>query len=85
MIRAVIENIVLFLLPTVIYVIFAVLVRGDKQKPLDDAPVLWLVLGGALLVVTVLVVFGQTSGGHPGQHYDPAVFRDGKLQPGGFH
>lgn len=84
MIRVVIENIVLFLLPTVVYVVFAALIRTDGKRSLDDAPVLWLIVGGALLVVTVLVVFGQTPGGLPDQHYEPPVFKDGKLQPGGF-
>jgi hypothetical protein len=84
MIRVVIENIVLFLLPMVLYILYAAVVRTDGQKVLDDAPVFWLATGGILLVLIVMVVFANTPGGRPDQHYEPPVFKDGKLQPGGF-
>lgn len=85
MIRLIIENVLLFLLPTLMYLGYMYLVRSDKDKPanlLDDAPLIWLFAAGTLLVVIVLVVFGNVSGGQPGQPYQPPVFRDGKIQPG---
>jgi hypothetical protein len=84
MIRIVIENILLFLLPTVLYVGYVLLTRGvpTKGSLLDEAPLVWLFAAGALLVVLVLVAFGSTSGGRPDQHYEPPSMKDGQIQPG---
>lgn len=96
MIRTVIENLLLFLLPTLLYVAWVLFERsrtktsedGDADEQwamrnvLDDAPLLWLFVSGALLVIVTLTFFGTSSGGKPGQHYEPGVFRDGKIQPG---
>jgi hypothetical protein len=85
MIRIVIENVLLFLLPTALYLLYATVSRanGDtKRKPLDDAPLLWLFAAGAALVVLVLVAFGNVSGGLPTDGYTPPSFEGGKLKPG---
>lgn len=93
MIRIVIENLLLFLLPTVAYVGWVLIARPERvertadgrviaSKLLDDAPLLWLAAAGALLLVVVLVTFGSTSGGRPGQQYVPPVYKDGQIQPG---
>jgi hypothetical protein len=84
MIRIVLENILLFLLPLVLYVAYVLLTRGvpEKGNVLDDAPLIWLSLAGAMLVVIVLVAFGSTSGGRPGQHYEPPSMKDGHIEPG---
>jgi hypothetical protein len=85
MIRIVIENILLFLLPTLIYVAYMFLKQRGQGGPaayLDEAPLVWLFSAGAMLVVITLVVFGSVSGGKPGQTYEPPVFRDGKIEPG---
>jgi Family of unknown function (DUF6111) len=85
MIRIVIENVLLFLLPTLIYIAYVFLRRrgeGGSGAVFDDAPLLWLFAAGAMLVVITLVAFGSTSGGKPGQVYEPAVFRGGKIEPG---
>ena len=93
MIRVVIENLLLFLLPAMCYVGWVLIARPHTvertpagrimpTKLLDDAPLLWLAAAGALLLVVVLVAFGSTSGGKPGQHYEPPVFKDGKIEPG---
>lgn len=86
MIRVVIENIVLFFLPMAIYVTYVLLTRSSdsKQGVLDDAPFLWLVLAGTMLVFIVLLAFGSTSGGKPGQTYTPpSLSKDGTVDPGG--
>ena len=97
MIRIIIENLLLFLLPTALYLGY-VLVMRRMQSPnapagapgtgtqgagalLDDAPVLWLFGAGAVLVVVTLIAFGSTSGGRPGQHYEPSVLKDGQIEP----
>lgn len=94
MIRTVIENVLLFLLPTFLYLAWVLFQRsraeagddeaGDQQtvtRLLDGAPLLWLFVSGALLVIVTLTAFGSSSGGKPGQHYAPSVFKDGKIQP----
>ena len=85
MIRIVIENLLLFLLPTAAYVAFVILTRNDGTKAgqvIDEAPLIWLFVAGAALVVLTLIVFGDTSGGKPGQAYDPPTMKDGKIEPG---
>lgn len=93
MIRIVIENLLLFLLPTVAYIGWVLIARPETlernasgkvmaSRLLNDAPLLWLAAAGALLLVVVLVAFGSTSGGKPGQHYSPPVYKDGRIQPG---
>jgi hypothetical protein len=87
MIRIVIENLLLFLLPTAMYIAYAYLQRRAKPDEkqgglLDDAPLIWLFVVGAALVVVVLVAFGSTSGGKPGQGYTPPSFEGGKVTPG---
>lgn len=97
MIRTVIENLLLFLLPTFVYVAWVLFRRtreeGDERAPdgadtshpvvraLDDAPLLWLFASGALIVIVTLALFGSTSGGKPGQQYQPSILKDGKIQP----
>ena len=85
MMRIVVENLLLFLLPTLIYVAYIYLTRAEKpdgRAMLDEAPLLWLFAIGAGLVVVTLMVFGSTSGGKPGEVYQPPVLRDGKIVPG---
>jgi hypothetical protein len=94
MIRVFIENLLLFLLPTLIYVAYAMLTRpaADENEPatdrarraFDDAPLVWLFGAGALMILVTLIAFGSTDGGKPGQVYKPASVRDGKVDPGHF-
>lgn len=92
MIRMVLENLILFLLPTIIYLLYAWMMRpegaggpGGRKgpvAPLDDAPLVWLFATGAILVITTLVLFQSNTGGKPGQHYTPPSFEDGHIEPG---
>lgn len=86
MVRIIVENVLLFLLPTAIYVAYVLLWRRAEGvsggNVLDDAPLIWLVAAGAALVIITLIAFGSVSGGQPGQTYQPPVFRDGKIEPG---
>lgn len=96
MIRTVVENLLLFLLPTFIYVAWVLFERARADKAagaenatgpqpvttvLDDAPLLWLFASGAILVILTLSLFGSSSGGKPGQQYQPSILKDGKIQP----
>jgi hypothetical protein len=85
MIRILLENILLFLLPTIIYIAYRLLTREENTssaRVLDDAPLLWLFVAGAALALATLVFFGSTTGGKPGQVYVPPVLEDGKIVPG---
>ena len=84
MIRIVAENILLFLLPTIVYVAYVYMTREEKpgaMRVLDDAPLIWLFVAGAALVVITLVSFGSVTGGKPGQVYTPPAFKDGRIEP----
>jgi hypothetical protein len=85
MIRIVAENILLFLLPTIVYVAYIYMTREEKPgatRVLDDAPLIWLFVAGAALVVVTLVTFGSISGGNPDQIYTPPSMKDGRIEPG---
>lgn len=93
MIRVVIENILLFLLPTVAYIAWVLIARSDSlertpdgrikaSRVLNDAPFMWLAAAGTIFLILALVAFGSTSGGRPGQTYSPPVLKDGKIEPG---
>lgn len=94
MIRTVIENLLLFLLPTFLYVAWVLFRRSRDEsekdaeetghpiaRVLDDAPLLWLFASGALIVIVTLAFFGTSSGGKPGQQYRPSTMKDGKIEP----
>lgn len=94
MIRIVVENVLLFLLPTFLYLAYVFFTRATSGKDengdtaaaasslLDDAPLLYLFAAGVLLVIATLVVFGSTTGGKPNQPYVPPSIKDGRIEPG---
>jgi hypothetical protein len=84
MIRLVIENILLFLLPAAVYFGYILLTRrGTTPGVINDAPLLWLLSSGALLVMATLIYFASTTvGGRPDQKYTPPYMKDGRIQPG---
>lgn len=85
MTRIVAEIILLFLLPTLLWVGYAYLTREERPDGtyiLKDAPLFYLIPAGAALVLVTLVVFGSREGGTPGKPYDPPVLKDGKIEPG---
>ncbi len=87
MIRVVIENILLFLLPTAIYVGYVLLTRSGNTSAgavVNDAPLVWLFVAGALLVAATLIYYATvTPGGMPGQTYTPPrMGKDGRIEPG---
>lgn len=84
MIRVLIENIVLFLLPTIAYLAYVLLTRRAAQGPariLEGAPLLWLFASGAAIVLLTLTFLSSTTGGKPGEAYRPNVIKDGRIVP----
>ena len=85
MIRTIIEVMLAFLMPSAVYVAFAMLGRRrgtSVSAILNRAPILALLLTGAMTVVAVMTFFGKVGDGKPGQAYEPAVFENGKVTPG---
>lgn len=85
MIRIVIENVLLFLLPTAMYLGYVLLTRRATSAGtvINDAPLIWLFVTGAVLVGATLVYYGMTStGGRPDQTYTPPRVKDGRIEPG---
>lgn len=90
MIRLIIENILLFLLPTVLYVLYVMMRRSSQRdntvtRALESAPLVPLFGLGFVLMISVLAYFAsRTTGGEPGQTYRPPQVVDGKITPGRF-
>lgn len=85
MIRIVIENIFVFLIPTLVYIGWIAFVRNDwpgLYNVLRDAPLVRLFVLGALLMLTALTVFSSREHNKPGQTYVPPTFENGTLKPG---
>lgn len=86
MIRIVLLNLLLLLLPTLLYVGYTHLTSPNPPKGplriLEDAPVVWLLGLGSALAVGTMVFFATVPEGRPGDAYQPPVFRDGELVPG---
>jgi Family of unknown function (DUF6111) len=87
MIRAVVENVLLFLLPTAMYIGYVLLTRrapANGANPLSDAPLVWLFVAGALLVAATLVYYASiTPGSDMTRVYTPPqMMKDGHIEPG---
>ena len=85
MIRVIVENVLLFLLPTAMYVGYVLLTRRSATAGgvVNDAPLVWLFIAGALLVGATLIYYASiTPGGAPGAVYTPPHMKDGRIEPG---
>lgn len=61
MIRVVLLNLLLLFLPTILYFAYGYVMRQlqPEDKPVPDAPFVWLVLAGAVLMVVGLLSFAN--------------------------
>ncbi|MEL6297811.1 MAG: DUF6111 family protein [Pseudomonadota bacterium] len=90
MIRIVIQNILLFLLPTILYVGYMFVRRrgtssGSANQVFDDAPILWLLSIGAVLAIGALALVAGNDNAQVGQTYiPPSRGPDGTIIPGRF-
>lgn len=86
--RFVLENILLFLLPSAVYCGYKMLRSEPGQRQgmqvLNQAPLVTLFIVGALLVAATRIYYAATNpGGLPDQHYTPPrMGKDGKIEPG---
>jgi Family of unknown function (DUF6111) len=84
MIRIILVNLLLLLLPMVVY--FSYVYFRRQGEPNDEivanAPIFWLLAGGAGMMLIVLVVLGQWESGDPSGRYVPPQVKDGIVVPG---
>ena len=88
-----IENALLFLLPTVLYLAYVLLATdttdattGQRKQPLqmlDEAPLVWLFAIGLLIMVATLLAFGTLQDQSIDKPYEPAIYKDGRILQGG--
>jgi len=84
MIRIILINLFLLLLPFIIYFAYLYLVKGgrDKNEPINFAPLIALFGVGLILMMGAIAYFIQFESGEPGQRYIPPRVEDGVLIPG---
>jgi len=83
MLRVILVNLMMFLLPFVFYIAIKFLTRVDdgKASVFEGLPIMPLALLGTILVAVTLAVTATMSDKNQGT-YEPAVIIDGKVQPG---
>jgi len=84
MIRPVFTEIVLFVAPFVLYVVFLWATKAGVMD-LESWPlsrIAWLAIAALVLVVGSFIYFAHFTGAPPGSTYVPAHMEDGKFVPG---
>jgi hypothetical protein len=84
MIRPVLTELAIFLIPFVAYALFLIATRSGVfvQSSLPAKLVAKLVLGSLLLVVISFILLAHFAGAPPGSTYVPAHIENGKFVPG---
>ncbi|KZD23065.1 DUF6111 family protein [Tardiphaga robiniae] len=84
MIRPVLTEVGIFLIPFALYAIFLIATKnGVALKSSWPMPVMIrLAIAAAVLVIVSLVLLAQFSGAPPGSTYVPAHIENGRLVPG---
>lgn len=84
MIRVILVNLLLLLLPIMVYFGYVYFRRlnAPDQDIMADAPIFWLLAAGAGLMLIGLIYLGQWERGDPGGKYVPPRFEDGVIVPG---
>jgi hypothetical protein len=93
MIRIALECALVFLLPAALYFGYH-FIAGDRinsasgtpKSPaeiIDEAPLVWLFALGTILLFGSLLAFATLQEPGLDKPYEPAVYKDGKIQPGG--
>ena len=84
MIRPVLTEIALFVLPFVAYAVFLWTTRAGLLHASSWSPVriAWLLIAALVLMIGSFVVLAQWSGAPPGSQYVPAHYENGTFVPG---
>ena len=84
MIRPVLTEVGLFLIPFAIYAVFLLATRAELFH-IDSWPlpiIGWLTTAALLLIIASFAVLAHFSGASPGSTYVPAHIENGQLVPG---
>ena len=86
MTRIVLLDIILFLLPFIIFAGWRWLIKGarGRHEIMSDAPLFGLLFLGIILGVTGLYFLGSHEKTGIEGRYHPPILKDGKIQPGHF-
>jgi 4-amino-4-deoxy-L-arabinose transferase-like glycosyltransferase len=84
MIRPVLTEVGIFLIPFAVYALFLIATRSGllKQSSWPGHLIAKLVLGSLLLVVISFILLAHFSGAPPNSTYVPAHIENGRLVPG---
>ncbi|MEM7192502.1 MAG: DUF6111 family protein [Pseudomonadota bacterium] len=83
MLRVILVDVLLFLLPFLIYAAYMVWVKGVAPKSaMAGAPFLWLILIGFVGLFIGMLAVVHFSGGDREGDYQPAILEDGVIKPG---
>jgi hypothetical protein len=84
MIRPILTELGLFLIPFAIYVVYLIATRSQLlHKTSWPLPVVgWLSVAALLVVIASFAFFAHFSGAPPGSTYVPAHIENGRLVPG---
>lgn len=85
MIRIVIENVFVFLLPLLLYLVWAAYEAREWPglgNVMRAAPLLKLFVAGAVLMLATLILLSSRSRNSPNEAYAPPSFKDGRLEAG---
>lgn len=82
MLRIVLINLFVLLLPSIIYFAYVVFVKRQGREAVSETPVLTLFVAGVLLMIASIAYFIEFSGGKPGEKYYPPQIKDGVIIPG---
>jgi uncharacterized membrane protein YczE len=84
MIRPLATEVVLFLMPFVLYGVFLWATKAGVMHP-DSWPlsrIAWLVIAALVLMLGSFIYFANYTGAPPGSTYVPAHMENGKFVPG---
>ncbi|PLW79168.1 DUF6111 family protein [Cohaesibacter celericrescens] len=82
MIRIIFTQLILFLLPFLVYAGYLFLTNKMHRKAWIDAPRYWLVIAGLVVSVFGFLFMSQINNNPLGGTYVPAHMENGKLIPG---
>lgn len=88
MMRVLIEELLPLVLPTVLYLLWWLIIGrnrktgGDKVKAWYDGPWFWLILAGVALSGAVLIYGALHTGGAPSGTFVAPRYEDGHVVPG---
>ena len=83
MFRIALIDLVLFALPFLLYAAYMLSMKGvAPANVLQGAPIFWLLAAGCGLLLGVMALLIQFSGGQPGGIYHPPELENGVVKPG---